>query len=161
MRTLFFAVLIAVAHPAIAEAPNLTGSYSGHVACDRTDDGVPGVFHLSLDIRVLHEGSDLNIATWTQEDEDMQRKQASLYTGKASTAGDQVSGYATACRPDFEYQEIVRILPAVSDDDALSFSAHTIFVTEALPSKEGELITESCRWVMTRTSAETPEMETC
>lgn len=161
MKRILAAALIASSQAAYAESPSLTGTYSGIVACDRTHDGLPGVFQLNLDIRILQDGSDLYIATWTQEDEELQRKQASLYTGKASVAGEQVSGFASACRPDFDYQELVRILPATADGADLSFSAHTIFVTNALPNREGELITESCRWVMTRKSAEPPEMETC
>lgn len=144
-----------------ADDPSLTESYSSIVACNRTEDGRPGVFQLKLDIPVLQDGSDLHIATWTAEDEQLQRRTASLYRGKAATADGRVSGYITVCRPDFAYQETVRILPALPGEDGLSFAADKIFVTEALPGREGHLILESCRWVMERSSADVPEMETC
>ncbi len=155
------AVLLLLASPAFGEEINATGTYSGIVACDRTEDGRPGVFQLRLDIRVLHEGDDLYIATWTAEDEALKRRKASLYKGKAATADGRISGYVTACRPDFDYQESVRILPALPTEDGLSFAADTIFITEALPGREGHLIVESCRWVMVRESTETPTMERC
>ncbi|MEM8729980.1 MAG: hypothetical protein AAGF79_08680 [Pseudomonadota bacterium] len=153
--------LMALSTAAGAETPSLTGTYSGIVACDRTDDGRPGVFQLELTIRVLHDGTDLHLATWTPENEPLARHTPSLYAGKAVVADGRVSGYAQTCRPDFEYSETLRILPALAEDGGLSFAADTIFVTEALPGREGQLITESCRWVMTRQSAQTPEMETC
>lgn len=156
-----FAALLLLATPAYGEELSLTGSYSGVVACERTEDGRPGVFQLRLDIRVLQENEYLHIATWTVEDETLKRKKASLYTGKAVTADGRVSGYAAACRPDFDYKEIVRILPALPTEDGLSFTADTIFVTEALPGQEGRLIVESCRWVMVRKSAEPPVMDRC
>ena len=155
------AVLLLLAFPAYGEEINATGSYSGIVACERTEDGRPGVFQLRLDIRVLHEGDQLHIATWTAEDEALKRRKASLYKGKAVTADGRISGYVTACRPDFDYQESVRILPALPTENGLSFAAETIFITEALPGREGHLIVESCRWVMVRKSAETPTMERC
>lgn len=155
---LLFAMLAA---PALAEELSLTGSYSGVVACERTQDGRPGVFQLQLDIRVLQEGDHLHIATWTAEDEALQRKKASLYAGKAAIADGRVSGYAQACRPDFDYIETVRILPAMPVGSDLSFSAETIFITEALPGREGSLIVESCRWVMVRENAAPPDMERC
>ena len=155
------AVLLLLAFPAYGEEINATGSYSGIVACERTEDGRPGVFQLRLSIRVLHEGDQLQIATWTAEDEALKRRKASLYRGKAVTADGRFSGYVTACRPDFDYRETVRIPPALPTEDGLSFAAETIFITEALPGREGHLIVESCRWVMVRKSAETPTMERC
>ncbi len=160
MRHAYLALIIA-ASPVLAEAPSLTGTYSGAVACERTENGLPGVFLLNLDIRVHQNGDRLDIATWTAEDEALQRRTASLYAGKAAVANGQVSGYVAACRPDFEYIETIRILPTASTTEDFSFAADTIFVTEALPGREGHLIVESCRWVMTRTSTEVPEMETC
>ncbi len=76
--------------------------------------------------------------------------------GRGSEAADRLavqrqsgdgwfSGYVTACRPDFDYQESVRILPTLPTEDGLSFAADTIFITEALPGQEGRLIVESCR----------------
>ncbi|MEM8818728.1 MAG: hypothetical protein AAGE90_04260 [Pseudomonadota bacterium] len=155
------AVLLSPGIAASADEASLTGSYSGIVACDRTEDGRPGVFQLALQIRVLQEGERLHIATWTAEDEALQRKKPSLYAGKAAVADGMVSGYARVCRPDFAYEELLRILPARAEGGALSFSADTVFVTEALPGREGSLITESCRWVMVRDSAEPPELERC
>ncbi len=160
MRFFPFA-LIALASAAAADTPNLTGTYNGIVACDRTQEGRPGVFRLELDIRVLQKDRELYIATWAAEDESQIRKKASLYKGSAVVADGRVSGYASVCQPDFEYKELVRIYPAMPKEGALSFSADTVFVTENLPNREGELIVESCRWVMTRTSDETPEMRTC
>ena len=153
--------LVVLATPAFGEEVSLTGSYSGVVACDRTEDGRPAAFQLRLKIRVLQEGDQLHIATWTEKDEALKRRKASLYVGRAVTSDGRVSGYATACRPDFDYQETVRILPTLPTKDGLSFSADTIFITEALPGREGELIVESCRWVMTRESAGPPDMEQC
>ncbi|MEM6624261.1 MAG: hypothetical protein AAF674_18720 [Pseudomonadota bacterium] len=150
-----------VAGAALADAPSMTGSYSGIVACDRTEEGLPGVFQLRLDIRVIQQGDRIDIATWTAEDEELKRRTASLYTGKVAEADGRISGYATACRPDFDYQETIRILPALIDDPALGFSADTIFITEDLPGRQGRLIVESCRWVMVRQSTEMPEMERC
>ena len=155
------AALILLVIPAHGEQTSLTGSYSGVVACDRTDDGRPGAFQLRLNIRVLQDGDRLDIATWTAKDEALKRRRPSLYTGKAATVDGRVSGYVTACRPDFDYQEAVRILPALPTKDGLSFAADTIFMTEALPGREGELIVESCRWVMVRESKDPPEMERC
>lgn len=149
------------AAPASTEEPSLTGSYSGIVACDRTENGLPGVFQLKLDIRVRQSGDRLDIATWTAEDEALQRRKPSLYTGKAASSDGRLSGFAAACRPDFAYQEMVRILPAIGTKEDMSFSADTIFVTEALPGREGHLIVESCRWVMKRTSSKLPEMQVC
>ncbi len=155
------ATLLLLATPAYSEEANLTGSYSGVVACDRTDDGRPGAFQLRLNIRVLQDGDRLDIATWTAKDEALKRRRPSLYTGKAAIADGRVSGYVTACRPDFDYEEAVRILPALPTKDGLSFSADTIFMTEALPGREGELIVESCRWVMVRENKDPPDMERC
>ena len=161
MIRLFIALLL-LATPAVAdEVPTLTGSYSGTVACERTEDGRPGVFQLRLDIRIVQEGDRLHMATWTEEDEALKRRKASLYNGKAATADGRISGYVSACRPDFAYRETVRILPALATPDGLSFAADTIFVTEALPGREGRLIVESCRWVMERQSAEPPTLERC
>ena len=154
-------VLIIAGSPVLADDPSLTGTYSGVVACERTENGLPGVFQLDLDIRVRQNGDRLDIATWTAEDEELQRRTASLYSGKVSVANGQVSGYAAVCRPDFEYIETVRIIPSVETAVDFSFAADTVFVTEALPGREGHLIVESCRWVMTRNSTEVPEMETC
>lgn len=156
-----FAVFILAATPVLADQPSLTGTYSGIVACDRTEEGRPGVFQLKLDIRIQQDGKALHIATWTAEDEALKRKKPSLYSGKAAIADGRVSGYAAACRPDFDYIETVRILPALPTKDGLSFIADTIFVTEALPKREGRLIVESCRWVMKRKSAERPKMDRC
>jgi len=122
---------------------------------------LPSVFQLNLDIRVLQNGDRLDIATWTAEDEELQRRSASLYTGKAVVANGQVSGYATTCRPDFDYIETIRIVPSVETSGKFSFAADTVFATEALPGREGHLIVESCRWVMKRNNAKVPEMETC
>ena len=155
------AALFLLAAPAYGAETSLTGSYSGVVACDRTDDGRPAAFQIPLNIRILQDGDRLHIATWTAGDVALKRRKASLYTGKAVTADGRVSGYVTACRPDFDYQELVRILPALPTEDGLSFSADTIFMTEALPGREGELIVESCRWVMVRQSADPPDMERC
>lgn len=153
--------LIIAASPVLADDPSLTGNYSGVVACERTENGSPGVFLLNLDIRVRQNGDRLDIATWTAEDEALQRRTASLYSGKAAVANGQVSGYVAACRPDFEYIETIRIIPSIETTTDFSFAADTVFVTEALPGREGILIVESCRWIMTRNSTDVPEMETC
>ena len=160
MKYLSPALMIA-AFPVLADDPSLTGTYSGVVACERTENGLPGVFLLNLDIRVHQNGNRLDIATWTAEDETLQRRAASLYSGKAAVANGQVSGYVAACRPDFEYIETIRIVPSVKTTADFGFAADTVFVTEALPGREGYLIVESCRWVMTRNSTEVPEMEKC
>ncbi|MEM9360395.1 MAG: hypothetical protein AAGB04_29815 [Pseudomonadota bacterium] len=160
MRHLIPALLI-VASPVLADDLSLTGTYSGVVACERTENGLPGIFRLDLDIRVRQSGDRLDVATWTAEDEALQRRTASLYSGKAVAANGQVSGYLTACRPDFEYVETIRILPTVKTQADFGFAADTIFVTESLPGREGHLIVESCRWIMTRNSTDVPEMQTC
>lgn len=148
----------AMAASALVAETSLTGSYSGSVVCDRTDEGRPGIFSLDLDLRIHQRDEVLYLATQSAEGN---AGDGSLYAGKAVVADDRVSGYVTACRPSFDYQEIVRILPTVEIDGQLVFSAETVFVTEDAPGLEGRLILESCRWAMERTSSEIPAMETC
>ncbi|MEM1112291.1 MAG: hypothetical protein AAGI11_10320 [Pseudomonadota bacterium] len=159
----FFLILIgySLASTAGADAPDMTGTYQGVVACDRIIEGKPGTFHKQWSLRVLHRGDRLDVATWTAEEEKTGKRKASLYTGKTRVSEGRVSGYLATCRPAIEASELVRLLPARLENGALSFSADTIFVTEDLPGSPGDLIVENCRWVMDRVSTDTPVMETC
>lgn len=155
------ALLFALATPVLAEEPSLSGTYSGSVVCDRTENGRPGTFQLALDLRIRQDGERLDLATWSEAEVAAGTRVASLYTGKAAIADGSVSGYVMACKPDFAYDEIVRILPALPEGDTFTFAAETIFITEMLPGREGDLILESCRWAMVRTGTDVPDFEAC
>ena len=154
-------VLLLLAVPAKAQEASFTGTYRGLIACDRTADGRPGTFSLELDVRMLEDGDRLSLATWSAEDEASGAREPSLYDGEVRKADGRVSGYLRACAPDFDYQELIRIKPAIPDEDGFSFSADTVFVSKDLPGSEGQLMVESCRWVMKRVSSESPDMSRC
>jgi hypothetical protein len=79
----------------------------------------------------------------------------------ASAAGDWVSGYLEVCDSSFPHDEMIRIFPASTTAETFSFAADTVFAAEAVPGMGENLVVESCKWSLARTSIELPSFEPC
>ena len=139
-----------------------SGTYEGFFVCDDVTAGAPGTFGRPLRIRVAQDGDSLTVATEAVVAKTTGESSA-VYSGKviADKTGTMVSGYLEVCWSDFAYSEIMRLFPASTGREPFGFSASTVFVTEALPGAEGDLVVESCMWSMTRVSTEAPDIKSC
>lgn len=139
----------------------LTGTYEGFVVCDDTTGGEGGAFGRAMTIDVVQTG-DAIVMRNTVAVDPAGPMSHTLYRGRvAVAAGGAISGYVEACGATFPHTELVRIVPASPARVPFGFAADTIFVSDAVPGSGGKLVAESCKWALTRLSADVPMFEAC
>lgn len=157
------AVLTVIATAAVAGEPfDWTGTYRGVVACDDVTAGAGGSFGAQMTLEIVQTGERID-ARNTVEVVPSQGASHTSYRGKAMANADDntVSGYLEVCDATFPHKEMVRIFPASTDREPFGFATDTVFVSEAVPGKEGKLVAESCKWSLKRISTERPSFEPC
>ena len=139
----------------------LTGTYEGFFVCDDVTDGEGGAFGRAMTMEVVQNGDVIAMRNTVAVDASGPASNT-LYRGHVAVGdGGSVSGYAEACGGTFPHKELVRIYPASPSRTPFSFAADTVFVSDAVPGVGEKLVTESCKWALTRASTETPKFETC
>lgn len=147
---------------AAAEPFDLTGTYEGFVVCDNVTGGVAGTFGRPMTVAIVQSGDRID-ARNTIEVDPSQDASYTVFRGKAmaGAAGGWVSGYLEVCDSSFPHDEMIRIFPASTGAETFSFAADTVFVAEAVPGMGENLVVESCKWSLTRTSTESPDFAPC
>lgn len=156
-------VLTVIATAAAAGEPfDWTGTYRGFVVCNDVTAGAGGSFGAQMTLEIVQTGERID-ARNTVDVVSSQGASHTSYRGKAmaNATGDTVSGYVEVCDATFPHKELVRIFPASTDRKPFGFAADTVFVSEAVPGKEGKLVAESCKWSLTRTATARPSFEPC
>jgi hypothetical protein len=158
-----FAAAIALSAAAMAaERFDLTGSYEGFVVCDNVTGGIASTFGRPMTFAIVQTGDRID-ARNTVEVDPSQDASHTVFRGWAiaSAAGDWVSGYLEVCDSSFPHDEMIRIFPASTTAETFSFAADTVFAAEAVPGMGENLVVESCKWSLARTSIELPSFEPC
>ena len=155
------AIMLSAAATA-AEPFDLTGTYEGFVVCDNVTGGIAGAFGRPMTFAIVQTGDRID-ARNTVEVDPSQEASFTVFRGRAmaGAAGNWVSGYLEVCDSSFPHDEMIRIFPASTTAETFSFAADTVFVSDAVPSMGENLVVESCRWSLTRTSTEKPSFVPC
>lgn len=154
-------VLGLAGQPASAAEVSLTGTYEGFFVCDDVTGGAPGAFGRAMTMDIVQTGDAIAMRNTVAVDPSGPVSHT-LYRGRVAVGeGGTLSGYAEACGGTFPHKELVRIVPASPSREPFSFAADTIFVSDAVPGVGDKLVVESCKWALTRVSAEAPKFEAC
>jgi len=147
---------------AAADRFDWTGTYEGFVVCDDITAGANGTFGLPMTVAIVQTGDRVD-ARNTIEVDPSQGASHTLFRGTVMTdaAGDTVSGYLEVCGATFPHKELIRIFPTATARQPFGFAADTVFVSEAVPGEADELVVESCKWSLKRSSTEPPTFEPC
>lgn len=158
---LFAAALLALSPPALAaEAFSWSGTYEGFFVCDDVTDGAGGTFGRAMTMAVVQSENRIDMRNTVAVDP-AGPPSHTTFTGRVATGpGGAVSGYLEACASTFPHREMIRLAPASPARQPFGFTADTIFVSDAVPGVHG-LVVESCRWSLTRVSAEVAAFQRC
>lgn len=147
--------------PAAGADFSLTGTYEGFFVCDHVAGGESGGFGRAMIMDVVQTGDAIAMRNTVAVDPAGPQSHT-LFRGRvAAGPGGAISGYAEVCGGTFPHKELVRIVPASPSRAPFSFAADTVFVAEAVPGIGDKLVVESCKWALTRVSAEVPAFEPC
>jgi hypothetical protein len=147
--------------PASAAEFSLTGTYEGFFVCDHIVGGAGGGFGRAMTMEIVQTGDVIAMRNTVKVDPTGPESHT-LFRGRVAVdAGGAISGYAEVCGGTFPHKELVRIFPASPSRAPFSFAADTVFVAETVPSIGDKLVVESCKWALTRVSAEVPKFEAC
>jgi hypothetical protein len=147
---------------AAAEPFDWTGTYEGFVVCDNIAGGIASTFGRPMTLAIAQSGDRID-ARNTVDVDPSQDASYTVFRGRAiaGATGDWVSGYLEVCDSSFPHDEMIRIFPASTGAETFSFAADTVFVAEVVPGMGENLVVESCKWSLTRTSTERPSFESC
>ncbi len=139
---------------------SMTGSYEGVFACDDITDGVSSGYAAPATVEIIQTDERIDLKTTYN---DTNGPESLLYRGAVQTnrRHDTLSGFFESCGGTYATRELARIFPTSIQHDGFAFSADSIFQSTAAPGLEGQLVVESCKYVLTRTSTEAPHFDGC
>lgn len=155
------AALLTTGAALAADGFSLSGTYEGFFVCDDVTDGAGGAFGRAMTMEVVQSGDGIVLRNTVAVDPAGPESHTLFRRRVVADAGGSLSGYAEVCGGTFPHKEMVRILPASPARTPFSFAADTIFVSEAVPGVGAKLVVESCKWALTRVSAEPPQFAPC
>ncbi|MCV0425946.1 MAG: hypothetical protein K5905_10765 [Roseibium sp.] len=161
LKTTQTAILLFAIAATPAAAFSLTGTYKGVVACDSTTAGEASTWGWNIELLMVQDGADLRV-DYKYVDAAELGNEYTLYSGKAAASADGsvISAYFKSCNASFPADELVRIAPTSTKVKDFGFAADSIWASDQVPNLPG-LTVQSCRWSLTRTSADVPTVRTC
>jgi hypothetical protein len=159
--TIAFGATVMIAFDAVGtDRFSITGTYEGVVACDDIIDGLSEGFFSPAVVKIVQHGDEIDLM---HTYENIEGPVSRLYRGSVRTdpGGDTISGFFEACGGSYPARELARIFPASTSDDGFSFSADSVFQSTAVPGVVGQLVVDSCKYALERTSTTRPDIDTC
>jgi hypothetical protein len=140
---------------------DLTGTWQGAQICDELTAGEFADFVVVDNLlRAVQDGDRLRFV-YVGDLEDI--ADDLVYEGVIQTVegSDHFEALAGICGGDYKAEELVRLGRIETSADDGRFDAESIFFSDDLPSLEGDLNFETCKWTYERVSTEPPDVPKC